>query len=523
MPPRKRKAQESPKEVATPEGSSTSPFRQRSSPKQRTGIIAKERDETDWAFLVRAGPQGGREAADGSVARRGMPPGSIARAADGFEVRSIDGVLPLLSHQSVAKAMQKIATGESQAAAGILRHAHVPSVNALCREWHLAWGLAVPASLAGGEPLPAESAARVAASCAPNAKRSALPGRMLVVSVGEGDQSQSAPWESLVDCEFESGEALARACNAVKLATYELTVSADQPWVSARVMQQRLRGLETNGEALPLFSCILVYPHEGARLHVHFSRHEGGAELTDTEEADGIQRSAGDGRLWALLEGAHSKAGERHGATSLLLCASSTLVQSSADCQPGTDRRTLQAAGTTQVDHHPRAAKSASSLPAVSSHLMMPPPEKSRRVAQAASLLQKAIRRSSALSSPLPLLEGCRSLLGYPEEYHGGDGHASIGDSPGNSSSGELDNPRELVRGGAFALFWTIATCAFSDAAPCATSGDGASLGCAELVALALACRVDPSWTPPTVLIKRAVRGPDVVPPPSPCVCEARG
>ena len=170
--------------------------------------------------------------------------------------------------------------------------------------------------------------------------------------------------------------------------------------------------------------------------------------------------------------------------------------------------------------------------------LLLPPSERVRAVEQPASLLQKAIRRSSALCSPLPLLEACRALMdltdadAYPAATTNGAAahaaaHAAAVDAAtagatyaatsaaanaaaanpaaANAAACTNDGEKKPPRGGPFKLFWTIATCAFNDAAPCAPSSDGRALGCAELIALALAARVEPSWVPPEALVKQAV------------------
>ena len=504
MPPRKRARAEN-----TPAEGGESP---RATPKKRTlkqqsASSEKEEGETDWAFLVRCGPADGQEGGEGSIGRCGLPPGSLARAPDGFEVRSIDGVLPLPSHQSVARAMQKLASGEERAAAAALRHDSAASVRAFCRQWHMTWGLPAPASLAGGEGLSEEAAARIARAREPNAKRAALPGRLLVVSIGDGGESVPADRAALVDCEFEDGDALARACRGAKLATYELRVCADAAWVSARVMAQRVRGLEASGEATPAFLCRVLY-NDAERLDVEFEQIADGSSVcggsTDGGGADGGDAGGGDagggdaGTRWALLESVHSRAAAEGGAPSVLLCAPATLI--------GAERRQ---GGGSASEAPPRAETPSGWLPPPTEGSLLPPPtERSLKVDLPASLLQKAVRRSTALCSPLPLLEACRALIGASTAAAGGAGTAAAGGAaaaagsePPKSDTPASDPPRD----GAYRLFWTIATCALNDVAPCPASADGKALGVAELIALSLVARVEPRWSPPAALVRRAV------------------
>eukprot|EP00962_Isochrysis_galbana_P023510 scaffold7114_cov62-Isochrysis_galbana.AAC.1 len=204
-------------------GSSTSPAgrgsRASGSSSRKQGTVTStaepEAGETAWAFLMRAGDASAREWKPGSVAARGLPQGAIARGEDGFEIRSVAGVLPLPSHVSVAAAMRKISTGEERAAAGLLRHPNPASVRAFCRLWHEQWGLPAPPMLDGGDPLCAAGAARVAeavTAAAGGLRRAALPGPVLVVSAGEdADGAEIASRRHLVGREFSTGRALQAA------------------------------------------------------------------------------------------------------------------------------------------------------------------------------------------------------------------------------------------------------------------------------------------------------------------------
>ena len=56
-----------------------------------------------------------------SVAARGLPEGCLAVGKGGFEVRSLDGVKPLLTRESLTKAIRDVSNGKYQSAANELR------------------------------------------------------------------------------------------------------------------------------------------------------------------------------------------------------------------------------------------------------------------------------------------------------------------------------------------------------------------------------------------------------------------
>lgn len=529
----------------------SSPRQVSPSPKKRktTALAEREPGETDWAYLLRVAHPDGNEGAEGSVARRGIPAGSRARAKS-FEVRAVDGILPLPSHQTVARAMQKIAAGEERAAAAALRHSDSASVRAFCREWHRAWGVPVPALLVGEDALPDAAAARIAAARRPNARAAPLPGRLIVVRVGDdhgeeeggeagGGEAVSA-LRALVDREFADGEALARACDGALLASYDMRVCADSAWVPGRVMRQRI---EASGEAVPTFLCRVEYAEaagNGAppRLHVEFAHldsGDGGVAISEIVREDNSQAA------WALLENVAARGAAGTSASSVLLTAPASLVvrleaADATDANHPTDP-TDPMAETQPAESFaspPRTAASSAGACSSAAHrrfLLPTPSERCRFLDYPASLLQKAIRRSSALASPIPLLQGCRALLGLGSHFDFADSHASPPALPttddtvtgatdatdtaadtGTAAAADaaMANTAAIShlrppRGGPYRLFWTVATCALNDVAPCAPSDDGSTLGVAELIALAFLCRVDPGWAPPAAIARQAV------------------
>ena len=232
--PAKQKAVSTPKrgEGANKRSADTTTKRSPDAPSKRGSEVAPRRNtESDWDYLLRVADKAGAEAVS-TVATRGLPPGSLACGAGGFEVRSLDGVLPLPSHQSVANAMRKLARGEEQAANAALRHHDVSSVRAFCRLWHELWGVrrhstrtttaqngkwhvaasgshvrveptpadpvhtsrqvAVPPSLAGGSELDGASRQRVVEAAKKGARTAPLPGRLLLISAGSALKENGA-------------------------------------------------------------------------------------------------------------------------------------------------------------------------------------------------------------------------------------------------------------------------------------------------------------------------------------------
>ena len=67
-----------------------------------------------------------------SVGARGLPLGSLAEGRGGFELRSLDGVAPLLTSEAVRRALKMLAAGQTHAAARELR-VDADCVSAFCR------------------------------------------------------------------------------------------------------------------------------------------------------------------------------------------------------------------------------------------------------------------------------------------------------------------------------------------------------------------------------------------------------
>ncbi len=208
--------------------------------------------ESDSAYLLRVGDAAGREASLQAVSARGLPAGCLAHDADtGFAVRSLDGILPLPSHETIALAMRKLAAGEDRAAAAAARHPDHDSIRAFCAAWHTAWRLPVPPSLSGGGAIDAAAQQRIDAAAATGARCAQLRGRLVLVSAGEDGSGEACVDPARVGEIFEGGEAL-RAATGCGLATFALTASAEKAWAGTPVarppVDSRSRGhrLKTN-------------------------------------------------------------------------------------------------------------------------------------------------------------------------------------------------------------------------------------------------------------------------------------
>ena len=433
---------------------------------------SKRSSESDWDFLLRVGDRAGRELPS-SVGARGLPPGALARGLGGVEVRSLDGVLPLPSHESVGAAMRKLARGEEQAATAAVRHDDVASIRSFCRVWHEVWGVVVPPSLLGGAELSPTARRRISDARKKAARNAPLPGRLTVVSGGTSTREDGSPHvpPSLLDVEFADGAALHAAmsadcepgCELAPVVTYSMVTCADPCWVPAPVMRQRI--VAAGEAARPGLVCVLRWsgvPSGGVsggaatRLRVSYLPFEqgmlrplgmprGGANDGETGGAEGggaletvewmeegtQENVEEEGEVWSLVEGA------TRGAPSVLICASRALVLPGGN-DSNNDSNSLAAepeaaAGAAEMDGADGTAAGGAASPAAGDSLGLLPPlsQESRSVKLPASILQKSIRRSSALCSPMPLLRATAALLG----------------------AGRTESP---PRGGARACCWTM-------------------------------------------------------------------
>ena len=118
-----------------------------------------------------------------SVAVRGLPQGALAVGRGGFEIRSLDGVMPLITRDALRRALKLVSSGCHQAAARELR-TEPHSIRAFCKEACAALSVSPPegSALAGGSPLSNDAKLRLQQGLAP--ADAEVPGRLLVVRAG---------------------------------------------------------------------------------------------------------------------------------------------------------------------------------------------------------------------------------------------------------------------------------------------------------------------------------------------------
>ena len=437
-----------------------------------------------------------------SVGARGLPLGSLAEGRGGFELRSLDGVAPLLTSEAVRRALKMLAAGQTHAAARELR-VDADCVPAFCREACRALGVATPqgAALQAGALLSAAARARLENGLAP--PDSDLPGRILVVAAGtatcEATGEPLCP-PGLVDRVFGSAAEL-HAHTAVRLATYELCACADPAFVPWTTMAQRL----TSAGLLPAGDESDDTPamHPRRPLVVRVAWDGGESELTAVtslyhgdmlanpnpnlaKERD--EEFRGSEVVWALVEGCTRTAPPLllGVPARLLVAAAAATTEADADVEAVVTNSGTAAEATAEASA--QASKSGDGaggvggpgdalLPALSSEVC--------EVRLPASQLQKALRRG--FCSTAPLLEASAALLR----------------GSGRGGGGDVD--MRAPRGGPLAMLSTTWRCMLVDASPFDAPADGGALGLEQLLALSLVARADAGWTPPAPLARRAV------------------
>ena len=438
-----------------------------------------------------------------SVAQLGLPAGALAVGRSGFEVRMLDRILPLLSAESLQRALSALGDGREKEASSLvhLAPADAPCVRAFCRELCAKLGVPPTQTIAGGAALSPSAKQRLDVGLARSSDL--LPGRVVVVNAGTGVSVRKSgesggplcPPE-LVDVEFSSVDEL-HAKLPEPLVTYELEATAEPPFAKWSAMAQRLRATSLLPSDAPpgsdesshtsVYVCRITCTDEGAMptalieplTHQFFER------ISSDSEGGGDE---GDEVRWALLEGgggAGGRAADRE-AEAVLLAAPAWLVASAADDDAGApsarpeDTASMSSASAISLV---LPTSEARGLVTTSGELLLPSlPGETRSIKQPASLLQKAIRRrAGALCSPAPLLEACAELL-TP--------------AGGNGTS---------LRGGTAAMLQAVWGGMLADAQPFDAADDGTSLGIAQLLVLTLIARADPSWQLPSTLRRKAV------------------
>ena len=167
----------------------------------------------------------------------------------------------------------------------------------------------------------------------PGARSRPLPGRLLVVSVGEDTDGSPLMEPSVVGRVFQDGaEMFEFSRGGASLITYELTAVPERAWSPACTIRQRVEALGIS--AAPTWLCQLAWSASGENIRVAFSAFEprvlieqgstqgapaAGAGLHCQEAGEG-----GDSTVWALVEGSGPT-------SSVLLSAPASMVQPARD------------------------------------------------------------------------------------------------------------------------------------------------------------------------------------------------
>jgi hypothetical protein len=485
-----------------------------------------------------------------SVAMRGLPQGSRAiAAASGFEIRSLDGIPPLLTPTLVGKALEMVASGEHSAAARLLwipDHQH-DSIQVFCREACQRLGIKPRPGIslvgggAGSRPLLDRAMERLEqGTVSPDAD---LPGRLLVVRAGttmnfddnderikeEEEEEEEYGGEppcppELEGCIFESAAEL-HAHTKERLATYaNMQVTFENAFCPWQVMMQRLEtaqllpsvSSESSSSSSPPqqmysnnkcpFVVTIVWeggeslPKGSWQMYRHGMLMNSSTNINnDGGDGDDDEGGSNTKMQWALIEGATREAPPVIlGVSPNLLHPPATTTSSAINDVATDDTNALES-----KNRYNDTYNSSSSYNKVYGIL----PKLSAEVAQVrlpASLLQKAVRRN--FCSPAPVLEACQSLLyGVPLSPLGDDAgdkddilstHTAI-----NKDKNELAPPR----GGVFAMLSTTWKCMLEDASPFDAPDNGSLLGLEELLLLSLVAKADDSWQMPPRLLCKAV------------------
>ena len=298
-----------------------------------------------------------------SVGDQGLPVGARAiRHGSRYELRSLDGVLPLLTRARLEQAEKQLRLGQTAAASQTLLCPDVGTVRDFIIALRIRWGLENAKTVA--PVLSERSQARLEQGTA--SVDADLPGRLLVVQAegnaameGRVFDSAAALHEELVDTE--------------RWATYDLEVVPDSTFGPWRVLLERLEAAGVE-EGTQLFLVEARWSQETPVLMGSWGYYK--ANWSDMPKGS-------DSMQWALLEG-----GTRDG-PAVVLGASSSL---------------LTAAPQTKLEGPEPQANTTSAVPVV-------PPLANSDVRLQSSQLQKSIRRG--FCSAAPLLEACRSLVSH--------------------------------------------------------------------------------------------------------------
>lgn len=187
-----------------------------SSPKKMGPASDQVQHDAPWDIINRAGKSASEGGVRDTVAARGLLKGAKA-ALPGLEVRVLEHVLFIPSHDTIGKAMQLLSRGEMHAARALLAHDDVSTTAAFCKQWHRHYKVPVPPMLESAlvEQLSPAAMGRILRS----GKRSAPLPVPLIVEACTRDPE-------LVGCQFSNGAELGEELG--EEATFAMRVCSDE-------------------------------------------------------------------------------------------------------------------------------------------------------------------------------------------------------------------------------------------------------------------------------------------------------
>eukprot|EP01063_Lacrimia_lanifica_P021430 TRINITY_DN2875_c1_g1_i1.p1 TRINITY_DN2875_c1_g1~~TRINITY_DN2875_c1_g1_i1.p1 ORF type:complete len:2080 (+),score=730.03 TRINITY_DN2875_c1_g1_i1:59-6298(+) len=475
-----------------------------------------------WEILAKGGVKG-RAAADGkgralrTVGNYGAEQGDrlVLQGKDDVEgvcVRLLEDVLPLLTHEGVAKAMGTVEkSGDVQLATKALRHDDPSTLKGLVKAWHAEYGVAPPAAYAAEDvaELSAAAKGRVGLKAADY-----LKARIVVEGCG-WHSARSAPAVPLewVGREFASGAELQQAAQdwhasessggregrgtLPRLATYQLAVAPREVWADAAALAAALAAQD----AVPVAVVTLRADPAFAVSIAPLALRRGVGRATDRWAAamrahaeDAPDAAPGVQYRYRAVLGAEPEADvhksgyltpkveEGKGADDDDADADGAAAAPVDGCSAATIVLAVDAAlldgGAAPVASQGGVASPApwglvEDLSPCFTHVSYP-----------ASLLQKAVRRGRTLCGAAPLVRALRTLL-----------------AAGAFHLPELQYQRST---GTRVALWKTFMSALEDVCPYQTQdGDSSCFAMHELAALALVAHADPAFRLPAALAER--------------------
>ena len=443
--------------------------------KSRASGAARGRGRTftsEWARLLATGPRAGCELRgdDGmplrSVANLGLAKGAraeleAAATCRGFAVRALETAAPLLSHQTVARALQELTSGgDLHRANKILQHDDVTTVRVVVALWFVEFKLPVPAAFVVDAQRRAELSTRAQRRLRQR-RGDLLAFRFIIESAG-CFTSTLAPLvpPQWIGREFDSGKDMHDAlvqtadpgADIPLLASYGLRLADDASWMDRGALQRCV----TARQVSPLAVVRLRYNASRGVTQVAFKKYEPTALDTAADRADGTLARVVTG---CLLESTVAAAVVLEVPTELLPHLKQGAAKAAAaECTPslGSNR---PAFGT------PSAA--------------------ARCLLEPAAQLQTSIRRGRGLCTEDTVRKAVKELL-----------------QAGSYPVAELGYARTS---GTRTLLWRLIGCIFQDVCPYKAAGDSQYCSVSELVGLAALAHADHEFRLPPKLAERVM------------------